>query len=106
MKELRANHKDFYSFTAFRDIYPYVSTVRGQELIDHFLNRFRNLSSWDLPRIVEAMRQGAFPKDWVQAKLGRIAEISEAVIKRYAERKEFLAELEETKSELLNESSP
>jgi hypothetical protein len=45
--------------------------------------------------------QGSFPKDWVQAKLQRIAEISEVVIKRYAERKEFLAKLEETKSELL-----
>jgi hypothetical protein len=105
VKELTANHKDFYFFTAFRDIYPYVSTVRKQELIDHFLNRFRNLSSWDLPRIVEAVSQKVFPKDWVQAKLQRIVEISETVIKRYAERKEFLAELEEIKSKLLNESS-
>jgi hypothetical protein len=85
VEELMTKGESFYSFAVFRYIYPYVCTLRRQELIDYFLK----LSSWELHRFVEALFQGDFPKDWAEARLQRIEEISEVVINRYAERKNF-----------------
>jgi hypothetical protein len=45
--------------------------------------------------------QDDFPKNWAEARLQRIEEISEVVIKRYAERNEFLAQVRKVKAALL-----
>ena len=52
----------------------------------------------------EALIQGDFPKGWAEARLQKIEEISEVVINRYAEKKEFLAQIRKVKAAWPHES--
>ncbi len=75
--------------------------ARKQRLIDNFLNTIRRLSSWELHRFVEALIRDDFPKDWIEARLVRIEEVSQVVINKYAEREEFLTQVKKARADLL-----
>ncbi len=80
---------DIYSFRLFRDIYPYVNSDRKQQIIDHLLARPHSLSSFELPRILDAICASGFDPPWKKKRLARLVEVSASVIKRWDEREEF-----------------
>ena len=100
MEDLMSTKRDLYSFTVFRDIYPLVNTQRQQMIIDHYLHRAASLSSWELPRILEAAVEGAFSKDYLVSVLDRIGEVAEVVFKRYTEREEFEKRLRQARRQV------
>lgn len=90
VEDLMGDGGDFYSFMAFRDIYPHVNTSRKLRIIDYFLDRPQSLSAWELPRILDALTTGSFPKKYERKTLTRIREVAEIAFKRYVEREEFI----------------
>lgn len=100
VESLMSEDDDFYTFMAFRDIYPHVNQSRKRRIIDHFLERPRSLSSWELPRILNAVSIGKFPKDYVRKVINRIGEVTEVAFKHYDERKVFLKHIEAIKKQL------
>ena len=100
VESLMSEDDDFYTFMAFRDIYPHVNQSRKRRIIDHFLERPRALSSWELPRILNAVSIGKFPKDYVRKVINRIGEVTEVAFKHYDERKVFLKHIEAIKKQL------
>jgi serine/threonine protein kinase len=97
---LMNSEREFYSFMVFRDIYPFVNTVRQQMIIDHYLDRAVSLSSYELPKILAAAVGGAFSNDYVSDVLHRIAEVAEVVFKRYSERIEFFRRLQQARDQI------
>lgn len=97
-ESLMSGDGDFYSFMAFRDIYPHVNVSRKRRIIDHFLDRPQSLSSWELPRILDAVTTGKFPKDYVRRVCNRIGEVADVAFKRYAERRNSLKSSKQPKS--------
>jgi hypothetical protein len=100
VEELMSSEHDFYSFMIFRDIYPLVNTQRQRMIIDHYLDHAASLSSWELPRILEAAVGGAFSKDYLVAVLDRISDVARVAFKRYAEREEFEKRLQLARSQV------
>jgi serine/threonine protein kinase len=101
VEEIMSGNERFYSFMVFREIYPQINALHKRQIIDYYLSRPQSLSSWDLPKILDAVTTGPFPEDYVLESINRIRQISENVIKRYAEREEFLKRLEEVRLRLL-----
>ena len=99
-ERLMSGDGEFYSFMAFRDIYPHVNVSRKRRIIDHLLERPQSLSSWELPKILNAVSGGKFPKDYVGKVLNRIGEVAEVAFKRYSEREEFVKTLQAAKKQL------
>ena len=100
VEDLMASERDLYSFMMFRDIYPLVNTQRQQMIIDHYLDRAASLSSWDLPRILDAAVGGALSKEYLVAVLDRISEVAKVAFKRYSEREEFEKKFQHARSQV------
>jgi hypothetical protein len=104
--DLLSGGRNVYSWMIFRDIYPLVNTQRQQMIIEHYLSDPEALSSWELPRMLEAAIQGAFSKDYLVAVLDRIGELAEVAFKRYAELEKFKKRLRRARSQVLGAPSP
>ena len=89
-----------YSFMIFRDIYPFVNTLRQREIIDYYLERGFRLSSWELPRIFDAAVGGAFSPEYLVTVLDRLRAVARVAIKRYSERQEFEKKLDLARNHL------
>lgn len=100
VKTLMSGDGDFYAFMVFRDIYLQVNTTRKRRIIDHFLDRPQSLSSWEFPRILDAVTNTSFPKDYVRKTLSRIGKVAEIAFKRYAEREEFVRKVEAIRAQM------
>jgi hypothetical protein len=66
-----------------------VNLDRKQQLIDYLLSRIHSLSSYELPRILDAICGSGFDAAWQKERLNRLMKVSDTVIKRWDERKEF-----------------
>jgi hypothetical protein len=95
-----SGNETFYSFMVFRDIYPQINASHKRRIIDYYLDRPQSLSSWELPRVLDALATSPFPKGYVLARLNRIRQMSESVIKRYTEREEFLKKVAQVEAVL------
>lgn len=100
MEELMSSNEDLYSFAVFRDLYPQLNAAHKRRIVDYYLGRPQSLSSWDLPKILDAVTTDPFPKDYALETLNRIRQLSENVIKRYTDREEFLKKLEKIRAAL------
>ena len=79
-----------YSFTLFRDIFPFVSKPRQMHLIDYLISRPRTLSSWELERILAAVATGGYaPKTAIQ-RIRKLKDLAQSQIRKYDEREAFL----------------
>ena len=97
---------DIYSFRLFRDIYPYVNIDRKQQLIDYLLSRIHSLSSYELPRILDAICGSGFDAAWQKERLNRLMKVSYTVIKGWDEREEFKHSVKKLLNEIrLNRTS-
>jgi serine/threonine protein kinase len=101
VEELMSGNESFYSFAVFRDIYPQISVAHRRRIIDYYLGRPQSLSSWELPRILEAIANDSFPTDYALESINRIRQLSDSVIKRYTEREEFLKKLQDVRVGLI-----
>jgi hypothetical protein len=99
VEEIMLGSESFYSFMVFREIYPQISQSHKRRIIDYYLDRPQSLSSWELPRILDAVVTSSFPSGYILESLERIRQISESVIKRYTDREEFLKKLEKVREE-------
>lgn len=99
--EIMSGNESFYSFIVFREIYPNINASHKRQIIDYYLNRPRSLSSWDLPKILDAVAAGPFDADYIFNSIDRIRQVSESVITPYAERDEFHKKVEQVRIELI-----
>jgi hypothetical protein len=99
VEDLMPRSDKFYSFWVFPDIYPHVNRQRQQKIIDHYLNNPQSLSSFELPRILDALVSGSFSKEYLVTALNRTSEVAKIAIKRYDEREEFEKKLNLAKTQ-------
>jgi serine/threonine protein kinase len=99
IEDMMSKSDKFYTFWVFPDIYPHVNRQRQQEIIDHYLDNPQSLSSFEFPKILEAVVSGSFSKEYVLATLNRISEVAKIVLKRYDEREEFERKLNLAKTQ-------
>jgi len=99
VEDLMSGDGSFYTFMAFRDIYPHVNAQRKRSIIDYYLDRPQSLSSWELPRILDAVSVGSFSKKYLRAVFNRISQVAKVAFKRYADREEFNRKLELVKTQ-------
>jgi len=99
VEEIMSGIESFYSFMVFREIYPQISQSHKRRIIDYYLDRPQSLSSWELPRILDAVVTSSFPSGYILESIDRIRQISENVIKRYTDREEFQKKLEKVREE-------
>jgi len=79
-----------YSFTIFRDFFPYVNKERQMILIDYLLKRDGNLSSWELPRLLDAVSTSQFPAEFTINAMSKLRDIAQRRIKNWDERRDFI----------------
>jgi hypothetical protein len=63
VEEIMSGNESFYSFVVFREIYPHLNASHKQQIIDYYLDRPASLSSWDLPKMLDAVSSGPFDRD-------------------------------------------
>jgi serine/threonine protein kinase len=101
VEEIMSGNESFYSFVVFREIYPHLNASHKRQIIDYYLDRPASLSSWDLPKMLDAVSSGPFDRDYVLESIDQIRRMSESVIKRYTEREEFLKKLDQMKQRVI-----
>lgn len=101
VEEIMSGTENFYSFMVFREIYPHIGESHKRQIVDYYLDRPQSLSSWELPRVLDAVITGPFSTDYVLECIDRIRQMSEGVFKRYTERGEFLAKLERVRISII-----
>ncbi len=102
VEEKLSAREDLYSFSVFRDIFPFVSKAHQMQLIDFFISQSSSLSSWELPRILEAISTGSFPFKAAIKRINQLKNLAQSRIKRYDERKEFLESADLAEKKLIN----
>jgi|GEM_PF-2165132 len=105
VEELMSGSESLYSFAVFRDIYPQLNLSHKRRIVDYYLGRPQSLSSWELPRLLDAVTNEPFPRDYALESINRIRQLSDSVIKRYTEREEFLKKLEKVRIKLAKDSA-
>jgi hypothetical protein len=100
VEELMSSASDFYAFWVFRDVYPHLSKQRQQKVIDHYLDRAQSLSSYELPRILDAVVGGSFPNEYLLSVLDRVGKAAKVAFKRYDERQEFEGKVDRIKAQV------
>src|SRR5205085_6619929 len=64
VEELMSGSENLYSFAVFRDIYPHLNLSHKRRIVDYYLGRPQSLSSWELPRILDAVANEPFPQNY------------------------------------------
>jgi hypothetical protein len=94
--ERLSQSNNIYSWRIFQDIYPYVNLKRKKQILDHLLAGPHTLSSFELPRIADAICHSGFDEGWQKERLNRLIEVSNIVIKRWDDRNAFQGSLKKT----------
>ncbi len=90
-----ASGSTVYSFTVFRDFFPNVNSDRQKLLIDYMLNRDSDLSSWELPRLLDAIAASFVPSQFASEALSRLKDVAQRRIRKWDEREAFVRKVEE-----------
>jgi serine/threonine protein kinase len=101
VEEKLSGQSTIYSFTVLGDFFPHVNPKRQMVLIDYLLKRDADLSSWELPRVLSAIVGNNFPREFVTDAISRLKDIAQRRIKKWEERQEFIAKLDQAEMKVL-----
>lgn len=96
-----SGQETIYSFTVFRDFFPHVNRGRQMVLIDYLLKRDSDLSSWELPRVLNALSTSHFPTEFTSTAISRLRDIAQRRIKNWDERQDFIVKLAQAEKNVL-----
>lgn len=84
-----------YSFTVFRDFFSNVTPERQMFLIDYMLKRDGDLSSWELPKLLDVISADSISSEFASDALSRLKEIAQRRIRKWEEREAFIRKIDE-----------